>query len=124
VPNARGEQRNAWQLFAFTRIEEAIVLERPRTILSVPRYFSGMKLKTGEYFIVDPEIWAPSKTWQMVKKKDEKTTYSKFQSPNGAGNPQRGKNDGANRERAWNPSATINGLESDCTERLTEPVRE
>src|SRR5262249_13916040 len=32
VPNARGEKRNAWQLFAFTRTEEEIILEQPRAI--------------------------------------------------------------------------------------------
>lgn len=52
IPNVRGEQRNAWQLFASARINEVIVLQQQRTILSVPLYFSGMKLKGGEYLII------------------------------------------------------------------------
>jgi general secretion pathway protein A len=48
--------------------------------------------------IVDPEIWAASKTWEMVKKRYEKETYSNIQSPKGTGNIERRKTAGTNRQ--------------------------
>lgn len=52
VTNARGERRNAWMLFAFTRTEEVLLLDKPRIIWGMPLYFAGVRLFTGEYLIV------------------------------------------------------------------------
>ena len=71
VPNARGQKRNAWQLFAFTRTEEELILEQPRNIWGLPLYFSGMRLSNGEYLIIASLNYSPtpiedySKRWEI-----------------------------------------------------------
>ena len=60
VPNACGQMRNAWQLFAFTRTGEAIVLEQARRIWEQDLYFSGMRLETGEYLIIVAPSFSPT----------------------------------------------------------------
>jgi hypothetical protein len=71
VPNARGEKRNAWQLFSFTSAGTEIILEHPRKIWGLPLYFAGMRLPTKEYLIiVSPKFSATpmedySKRWEI-----------------------------------------------------------
>jgi hypothetical protein len=71
VPNARGEKRNAKQLFAFTRTQEELILEQPRKIWGMPLYFSGMRLLDGEYLIIVSLNYSPTpladyaKRWQI-----------------------------------------------------------
>ena len=60
VSNARGEKRNAWQLFAFIRTQEELILEQPRNIWGIPLYFSGMRLSDGEYLIIVSLNFSPT----------------------------------------------------------------
>lgn len=52
VPNAHGQMRNAWRLFSFVKTNEAIVFDKTRLIWGIPLYFSGLRMKTGEYLII------------------------------------------------------------------------
>jgi Transposase DDE domain len=75
VPNARGQKRNAWQLFAFTRTEEELILEQPRTIWGMPLYFSGMRLKTGEYLIIASLCYSPTPVDDYAKRWEIETLF-------------------------------------------------
>jgi Transposase DDE domain len=71
VPNAQGQLRNAWQLFAFTRTQEELILEQPRAIWDIPLYFSGMRLENGDYLIIVSLRYSPTpiadygKRWEI-----------------------------------------------------------
>lgn len=80
IPNVKGEQRNAWQLFAFARINEVIVLQQSRTILSIPLYFSGMKLKGGEYLIVASLNFSATAIEDYAKRWEIETLFGCFKS--------------------------------------------
>jgi Transposase DDE domain len=52
VENGRGELVSAWRLFRSQRINEALVIERARSLWGLPLFVSGARLASGEYVIV------------------------------------------------------------------------
>lgn len=75
IPNARGEARNAWQLFSFTRTGELIVMQQPREIWGLALYCSGMRLPTGDYLIVIAPWFSPSAITDYAKRWEIETLF-------------------------------------------------
>ena len=75
LPNTRGIMRKAWRLFGSQAIETPLILENARKVWGIELYFSGMRLKTGEYLIILAPRYSPSPMQDYARRWEIETLF-------------------------------------------------